>query len=149
MESKALEQYLHKLKRALACSQPDRERLLSQGKELLGNFLGENPGGGYETLVTAFGPPEVFAGEMLSTLDQEELTRTQTRRKWLRRGVAAVVIAALVLCAVFWFGKYLRAAQVVRAGGFTTVTDDPIEMSPEEYNNLFGIGYTQEGESNP
>ena len=105
--------------------------------------------GGYETLVTAFGPPEVFAGEMLGTLNQEELEQTRTRRKWLLRNGAILAAVVLALCAVFWFGKYTRAVQVVRAGGFTTVTDDPVEMSPEEYYNFFGINYTQEGANEP
>lgn len=138
MENKALEQYLHKLKRALACSQPNRERLLSQGKELLGNFLGENPGCGYETLVTAFGPPEAFAGEMLSTLDQEELTRTQTHRKWLRRGAAAMVAATLVLCAMFWFIQWKQLHKDVDSP-YYNVPGEAVTITPEEFQEMFGV----------
>lgn len=139
MESKALERYLHKLKRALPCSRPDRERLLSQGRRLLEDFLGENPEGGYEALTAAFGPPEVFAGEMLSTLDQEALNQARTRRVWLRRGGALLAAAVLILAVIFFVNRYQRAVQVIRAGGWTSITDEPVEVNESEFNELFGI----------
>lgn len=103
MKSKALAQYLRKLKQALTCSRPDRARLLSRGRALLENFWEENPDADYEAFVTAFGPPELFAGEMLDTLDQENLKRARSRRKWVMGSVtasAAVVMLALLVAFV-------------------------------------------------
>lgn len=138
MESKALERYLRRLKGALTCSRPDRERLLSQGRQLLADFLGENPESGYEALITAFGPPEVFAGEMLSTLDQEALEQTWTRRKLLRRGAALLAATVLVLCAVFWYLRWSRAQEIVD-NTLYNVDDGVVNLTDEEYNELFGI----------
>ncbi|MDE6107140.1 MAG: hypothetical protein K2F83_00485 [Oscillospiraceae bacterium] len=138
MESKVMEQYLSRLKRALTCSRPDRERLLSQGQRLLENFLGENPEGGYESLVTAFGPPEVFAGEMLGTLDQRELEQTQARRKWLLRGGAVLAAVALVLCVVFWFVQWKQLHKDVTSP-YYNVPGEAHTISPEEFKALFGV----------
>lgn len=103
MTNKALEQYLKELKKALCCPQPERSRLLPQSKALLENFLEENPEADYEAFVTAFGPPEVFAGEMLDTLDRETLKCAQFRRKWVHGGVVALAaVVMLALCMTFW-----------------------------------------------
>lgn len=138
MESKALAQYLRKLKQALTCSRPDRKRLLSQGQRLLEDFLGENPEGGYAALVTAFGPPEVFAGEMLDTLDQEALEQTRTRRKWLLRGGAILATVALVLCAVFWFVQWKQLHKEV-TDPYYSVPGEVRTVTPEEFKELFGV----------
>lgn len=102
MKNQAMEQYLKKLKKALRCPQPDKAELLAQGKALLMNFSEESPEADYEAFVTAFGPPEVFAGEMLDTLDQETLKRAQIGRKWLLCSAAALAVI-LVMTATFWF----------------------------------------------
>lgn len=63
------------------------------------SFLNENPGCSYEDLASAFGPPEVFAQEMLNTLDRDMLARFQTGRRCLMRSVAVLAAgAALALC---------------------------------------------------
>lgn len=118
MKNGATQQYLHRLKKNLHCPHKEKKKLLSQGESLWKTFLDENPNCTYEDLVSAFGSPEVFAGEMLATLDQKALKQAQTRRKLFQRCTAILVAAVLVLGAVFWYGKYARAVQVVRAGRF-------------------------------
>lgn len=138
MGSKAMEQYLSRLKRALPCSRPDRERLLSRGQRLLENFLEENPESGYEDLVTAFGPPKIFAGEMLATLDQAALKQTQARRKWLQRGAAILVAVVVVLCSVFWYLRWNKVQGIVD-NTFYNVDEGVVDLTEEEFNKLFGI----------
>lgn len=151
MESKALEQYLHRLKRALTCSRPDRERLLTRGKEMLEGFLEENPGSRYGALATAFGPPEVLAGEMLDTLDQEKLVQTQARRKWLLRGIAALVAAVLVFCTVFWYMQWSKSQEIIN-GDFHIVQEDAVPLTEEEFEAIFGVApknYPMNGGAQP
>lgn len=148
MESKGTVQYLSRLKRALTCSRADRERLLSQGRRLLEDFLGENPESGYEAMAAAFGPPEAFAGEMLATLDQEELKQTQARRRLLQRAAALLAAVALALCAVFYAVKWYQAREVIN-DKFYEVEGDFVPMTEDEYNKLFGIDSNQAGGSQP
>lgn len=148
MGSKAMKQYLARSKRALPCSRPDRERLLSQGQRLLEGFLEENPESGYEDLVAAFGPPEIFAKEMLATLDQEALKQTQARRKLFQRCTAILVAAVLVLGTVFYAVKWYQAREVIN-GDFRIVHEDDITVTDEEYNNIFGLDSEETGENKP
>lgn len=148
MGSKTMEQYLSRLKRALTCSRADRERLLAHGKGLLEGFLEENPAGGYEAMAAAFGPPEIFAGEMLATLDQEALKQTQARRKWLQRGAALLAAVVLVLCTVFYAIKWYQTREVIK-NHFYSVEDDVVYVTQEEYDILFGLKSNQTGGAEP
>lgn len=138
MERKGTAQYLSRLKRALSCSRADREKLLAHGKGLLDGFLEENPEGGYTALAAAFGPPEEFAGEMLATLDQEELKQTRDRRKLLQRAAALLAAVVLVLGAVFWYTQWYQLHQDVTSP-YYSVPGKVRSLSPEEFKNLFGI----------
>lgn len=148
MGSKAMEQYLSRLKRALTCSRADRERLLSQGRRLLEDFLEENPEGGYEAMAAAFGPPEGFAGEMLATLDQEELKQTRARRKLLQRTAALFAAVVLVLCTVFYAVKWHQTQEVIN-DKFYEVEGDFVPMTEDEFNHLFGLNSNQTGGAQP
>lgn len=148
MESKAMEQYLSRLKRALTCSRPDREKLLAHGKGLLEGFLEENPEGGYTALSAAFGPPEAFAGEMLATLDQDALQQTQARRKLFQRAAALLAAVALALCAVFYAVKWYQAREIVN-GDFRIVQEENIPVTDEDFNNIFGLDSEGTGENQP
>ena len=101
----AAERYLKKLRRALVCSKKDKERLIDDAKDLLENFAQENPGAFYQDYVDSFGQPEDFAGEMLTSLDPEDVAEAGQRRK---RALIAVTVAApavLVLLAGVWLGQ--------------------------------------------
>lgn len=101
----AAERYLKKLRRALVCSKKDKERLIDDAKDLLENFAQENPGAFYQDYVASFGQPEDFAGEMLTSLDPEDMAEASQRRK---RALIAVIVAAaavLVLLAGIWLGQ--------------------------------------------
>lgn len=149
MESNAMEQYLSRLKRALTCSRPDREKLLAHGKGLLEGFLEENPESGYTALAAAFGPPEAFAGEMLATLDQEELKQTRARRKMLQRAAALLAAVVLVLGAVFYAVKWYQAREIIN-GDFRIVQQDGYtERTEEEFNKIFGLGSNSTGGTKP
>lgn len=111
-------------------------------------FLDENPNCTYEDLVSAFGSPEVFAGEMLATLDQKALKQAQTRRKLFQRCTAILVAAVLVLGTVFYAVKWYQAREVIN-GDFRIVHEDDITVTDEEYNNIFGLDSEETGENKP
>lgn len=101
----AAERYLTRLRRALVCSKKDKERLIDDAKDLLENFAQENPGAFYKDYVASFGQPEDFAGEMLTSLDPEDVAEAGQRRKWAMIGVAVAAAAVLVLLAGIWLGQ--------------------------------------------
>lgn len=99
------QRYLTRLRRALVCSKRDRERLLSDARDMLENFAQENPGAFYQDYVASFGQPEDFAAEMLSNLDPEDIADVQRRRRRVFLASAGAVAAMLALLAGFWFGR--------------------------------------------
>ena len=101
----AAERYLKKLRRALVCSKKDKERLIDDAKDLLENFAQENPGAFYQDYVASFGQPEDFAGEMLTSLDPEDVHEAGQRRKRALIAVTVAVAAVLVLLAGIWLGQ--------------------------------------------
>lgn len=102
---KAAQRYLTRLRRALVCPKEDRERLLEDAGAMLENFAQENPKAFYKDYVASFGPPEVFAAEMLSNLDPEDVAEVRSQRRRARLGIGAVAAAILVLLVGFWFGR--------------------------------------------
>lgn len=101
----AAERYLKKLRRALVCSKKDKERLIDDAKDLLENFAQENPGAFYQDYVDSFGQPEDFAGEMLTSLDPEDVAEAGQRRKRALIAVTVAAAAVLVLLAGIWLGQ--------------------------------------------
>lgn len=133
---KAVKRYLAQLRRALTCAKEDRERLLSQGEKLLGEFLEENPNAHYEDLVTAFGQPKDFAAEMLSQLDPKEVERAGRQRKYIRRGLLVVVIVALILISAFWFSKWKVFHDIIGDNDWQVI--EPAEqLTEEEYEEFW------------
>lgn len=131
MENKAVKKYLSRLRRALTYSREDRERLLAQGRALLEGFGEENPEPSYEDLSAAFGQPKEFAAEMLSQLDPAEVEQARKRRRYIRWGTAAALAAVLILCAVFWHWKWVKAQNVIN-GDFYIVEEDVVIITDDE-----------------
>lgn len=136
MESKAVKRYLARLRGDLTCSPADRERLLSRGKALLEEFGEENPNAGYGELEAAFGQPGDFAAEMLSQLSPAEVEKARKRRKYIRRGAAAAVVIALILCSVYWGLKWTKAQSVLRGDFYVVETVEP--ETEEEFDAAWG-----------
>lgn len=129
MENKAAGQYLTRVKRALVCGRDDRCRLLAGCAAMIDTFQQENPEAGYDGLVAAFGEPDSFAAELLSGLDASRVEAARTRRRRIRRGVLAAVIAALLALSAFLYIQYRRATVFrenvsIVSGPATTMTDD-------------------------
>ncbi len=102
--------YLAQVKRHLVCH---RAQLLPQATRLVEDFCQENPdSAGYAALVSAFGPPNVFAAEMLAGLDPGEVHAARKRRKYLCRALVAGLALVLALLSVFWFLRYQRSMEV-------------------------------------
>lgn len=131
MEDKSVRRYLTQLRRALICPGRDRQRLMDQARGSISGFLEENPGAGYEDLAASFGPPRDFAGEMLEQLDPAAVECAQKRRATLRRGLAAGLMALLVVCAVLWSVKWHQAQEVIR-GDFKVIYETPMVITEED-----------------
>lgn len=140
MENKAVKKYLSRLRRALTCSGPDRERLIAQGRALLEGFGEENPDPSYEDLSAAFGQPKEFAAEMLSQLPSAEVERARRRRRYIRWGTAAVLAAVLISCTVYWGLKWAKAQNVLRGDFYVVETVRPYtEEELEDQLRKLGI----------
>lgn len=103
-------------------------------------FLDENPGCSYEDLVSAFGPPEIFAREMLNTLDRENLHQVQSGRKRLLCGIAALTMV-LMITAAFWFSGQAKpeADKDEQIPEISVITDkDP------ENPTVFSFGFSMD-----
>lgn len=137
MESNAARKYCSKMRRGLVCSGASRKQLFHQGQELVGRFEQENPDAQYADFVTAFGPPEAFAGEMLSTLDGKEVENAKRRRKRTKWILLAGVILVLIAVCVFSVAKWSKRQKIVEES-YVLITHDFQEMTDEEYSIMFG-----------
>lgn len=139
MESKAAQQYVSRVRRRLTCSAPSRKRLSLRSQELADQFAAENPNARYDDFVTAFGPPENFAGELLSSLDGGEVKAARRRRGLSRR--ITLIGLILVLCIggclgwVKWsqYARYQEMFKSIRDADFVIVRHGPYEITDEEY----------------
>lgn len=131
MENKAAGQYLTRVKRALVCGKDDRCRLLAGCAAMIDTFQQENPEAGYDGLAAAFGEPDAFAAELLSGLDESKVIAARTRRRRIRRGVLALVIAALLALSAFLYIKYRQSMEIGRY--IYAVRGVPHTTADEEY----------------
>ena len=131
MENKAAGQYLARVKRALVCDKTDRCRLLERCGDMIVVFLQENPEAGYDGIVAAFGEPDAFVAELLSGLDEATVEVARKRRRLIRWGVVAAIIAALIALSTFLYIKYQQSIAVSQY--FYVVKPPPQIMTDEEY----------------
>lgn len=132
MESKAAQQYVSHVRRRLTCSSPSRRQLSLRSQELADQFAAENPDARYDDFVTAFGPPENFAGELLSSLDGGEVEAARRRRGLSRRIALVGLVLVLLASTAFWFFKWNKVYEIVK-GNFVIVHHAPEKISEEEY----------------
>lgn len=152
MENKAARQYLTRIKRALVCDKNDRCRLLERCGAMIDDFQQENPGTGYDDLVAAFGDPESFVAELLSGLESPKVEAAQKRRRLVRLGAVAAVIAALILTSVFWYVKFIKTRDlnenvIIVQGPVQPLTEEELR---EHWENIqpgsviaYGEGYDE------
>lgn len=146
MKNNAVRQYYSKVRRGLVCSGASRKQLLGQGEALMIRFEQENPDAQYADFITAFGPPEVFAGEMLSTVGGKEVEDVKRRRRCAKWIVLAGVALVLIAGSAFWFAKWSKAQEVVR-GDFNVINGTSQEITEEDYFKMFErVGKPGEGE---
>lgn len=136
MGSKAARQYIAHIRRHLVCSAGSRKQLLRKGKELVARFGEENPDAQYSDFVSAFGPPENFAGEMLSSVDGKEVANAQRRHRCVKRTALVGLVLILIVAAVFWFAKWSKAQKVVN-GDFRIESDSFQSMTEGEFDAVF------------
>ena len=130
MENKAAGQYLARVKRALVCGKTDRCRLLERCAAMIDDFQQENPEAGYDGIVAAFGEPDAFVSELLSGLDEVTVKAARKRRRMIRWGAVAALIAALIALSVFLYIKYRQSMEIGQY--FYVVRGVPQQMPPDE-----------------
>ena len=123
-------QYLARVKRALVCGKTDRCRLLERCAAMIDDFQQENPEAGYDGIVAAFGEPDAFVSELLSGLDEVTVKAARKRRRMIRWGAVAALIAALIALSVFLYIKYRQSMEIGQY--FYVVRGVPQQMPPEE-----------------
>ena len=131
MENKAAKQYLARVKRALVCDKTDRCRLLERCAAMIDSFQQESPEAGYDGLVAAFGEPDAFVAELLSGLDEAAVKTARKRRRLIRWGAVAVIIAVLVTLLAFLYIEYRRSMEIGQY--FYAVKHPPQIMTDEEF----------------
>ena len=130
MENKAAMQYLARVKRALVCGKTDRCRLLERCAAMIDDFQQENPEAGYDGIVAAFGEPDALVSELLSGLDEVTVKAARKRRRMIRWGAVAALIAALIALSVFLYIKYRQSMEIGQY--FYVVRGVPQQMPPDE-----------------
>ncbi len=93
--------YLARVRQHLICSADSRRRLLWQARQMVEDFLQENPEADETALVAAFGAPKEFAEQMLATLERKEIVAARRRRRRLAVEVAVLVVLVGLACCVF------------------------------------------------
>ncbi len=93
--------YLARVRRYLVCSADSRRRLLWQARQMVEDFLQENPGADDHALVAAFGAPKEFAEQMLATLEWKEIAAARRRRRRLAVEAAVLAVLVVISCCVF------------------------------------------------
>lgn len=136
MDNKAAGQYLARVKRALVCDKTDRCRLLERCADMIGVFQQENPEAGYDGIVAAFGEPDAFVAELLSGLDEATVKVARKRRRLIRWGAMAAIIAALIALSAFLYIKYWQSMKPTEVDEyFYAVISPPQKITPEEFNH--------------
>ena len=130
MENKAAGQYLARVKRALVCGKTDRCRLLERCAAMIDDFQQENPEAGYDGIGAAFGKPDAFVSELLSGLDEVTVKAARKRRRLIRWGAVAALIAALIALSAFLYIKYRQSMEIGQY--FYVVRGVPQQMPPDE-----------------
>ena len=130
MDNKAAGQYLARVKRALVCGKTDRCRLLERCAAMIDDFQQENPEAGYDGIVAAFGKPDAFVSELLSGLDEVTVKAARKRRRLIRWGAVAALIAALIALSAFLYIKYRQSMEIGQY--FYVVRGVPQQMPPDE-----------------
>lgn len=135
MENKAARQYLSRVKRALVCGRDDRCRLLERCSAMIEVFQQENPGAGYEGIVSAFGSPESFVAELLSGLDKPKVEAARKRRRFVRLGIIAAVVITLIVISSFWYVQYQKSKGINEHT--IIVSGPPHTISQEEFDAIW------------
>ncbi len=100
--------YEKNLTQALNCPKTMRRRLLDRTRGMVQDFLAGKPDAGWDEVADFLGDPQELAQTMLETADQEMLERYRKRKLWLKRGLVAAVIAALLGSSIYFYSTRLN-----------------------------------------
>lgn len=120
----AIERYKRGVTRNLRCDSVARRRLMARFEDTLKVYLEDfgwpNNSPSEQDLVNAFGPPAQMADILLADITAEEQARYRKKKK-VKKAIAAILIAALVLLTVYiWIYKDVGITSVDDVGPVQT-----------------------------
>lgn len=124
------ERYLAQVDQALIRDLHLRERLMAEARKLVDVYAEENPDATYEDLLAAFGTPEEFASEMLSTLPPEQVEGARRKSEVRQKLFQTVVVVILLVTALFSFWNWQKLTQIVKGDFY--VVPGPVEVMTDE-----------------
>lgn len=133
-------QYQKKLRKALRCPRKTQIRLMVQFRDYQRRVTAEISDPTYAQLVTAFGPPEEMAGELMRDVASQE-HRAYQRQTLLRRVIFAVLLLTLVGFSIYiTFYKHCHTV-VFQTKDYIYIDGTPPTtqiMSDESNSNAYG-----------
>ncbi len=100
--------YLSQVRKFLFCPRPDQKRLTEKCRSFLEGYRQENPGAGYDDIVSNFGPPADFAGALMADMYPDGVREARERyikrqKLWLGLAVCLGLLAfAMLLAVILW-----------------------------------------------
>lgn len=112
--------YFQNVERLLDCPKPFRRHFLSHTRRMAEDFVQGNPEATTQELEEFLGEPQELAQGFLETLDPEVLERYHKRKKLLRRGLVALLVAALIAVTA-WGIQLYRSPKVLEVVETTVI----------------------------
>ena len=100
---KDLLKYYKEIEKTLACDKKQKQSILHNLDCNVQEYREQNPNASLEEIITHFGEPKLFAGEMLASLDEGELNTKMKKAKNTKQ-IVVICCAVVLLVALFAFG---------------------------------------------
>lgn len=86
------------------CPHSFRNKLMTDLKNNLSDYLDENPSSTFDDVVNHFGMPQKFADEYILAMDEDTRKKLITKTKWLKRGIliGSTILLIIVAITAIW-----------------------------------------------
>ncbi len=109
---RGMKEYLRQLKRSLNCPWSHRRRFLSETRRMAEDYCQGHLSAAPEDIYTFLGGPKELAQTFLDSLDQEALARYQQRTCFLCRGLATLLVTALIGVSLWGYRLWANPAVI-------------------------------------